>query len=122
LKVATNNIVSRLGCKSLEFRVVALLREFDASSLELPENWVNSGEDFEPDDDLRDALSTLAADQDPDWDDNLRDITYIDATFGWKWQSNASVCWDEGQRLMGWIRSKKNQPLILASLISNTSE
>ena len=123
MKTKISNIISRISCKKLTFKVSALLLAPDLSILNLPENWIKTGKDFQDnlDDETCETLSELAADQNPDWDDNLDRIIYLDTSFGWKWQDSSSTDWQAGQRLIKWLRRKKNQPHILAAIFSNTT-
>ena len=124
MKTKISNIISRISCKKLTFKVSALLLDPDLTSLNLPESWIKTGKDFQDnlDDETCETLSELAADQNPDWDDNLDRVIYLDASFGWKWQDSASTDWQAGQRIIKWLRRKKNQTHILAAIFSNTTK
>ncbi len=117
-------ISTELECRNIQFQISALMVEPDIDNLDLPSEWIKTGEDFQDsleDNDLSEDLSFLANESDPEWDDELDGIIYIDAKFGWKWPTKLEDNWDAGQRLLGWIRRPENRESVLGVIVSNST-
>lgn len=117
---AASKIVNNFECNSLTFHISALLVEPDIDDLELPTGWVKTGEEFQEElesADYVEELSELAAETNPDWDDELDGIIFIDAKFTWDVSNKHNF--SAGQKLIQWLNHADSQENILSAILVN---